>query len=39
MIEEIVVIGTELIKEGPLALMIIQSSDADHLLNKEMEAC
>lgn len=39
MIEEIVVIGTELIKKRPLALMIIQSSDANHLLNKEMKAC
>lgn len=39
MIEENVVIGTELIKAGPLALIIIQSNDANHLLSKEMEAC
>lgn len=38
MIEEIVVSGTELIKEGSLAFMIIQSSNANHILNKEMEA-
>lgn len=28
-----------LIKEGPLALMIIQSNDINHLLSNEMEAC